>query len=105
MTTYDFIAPLWRWSDERSDGDGSWHFVTVPAAPSEQIREALVDPPRGFGSVRVAARAGATTWETSVFPDKRSGCYVLPMKRSVRIAEDLVPGDPVAVSLTVHDGT
>ena len=101
MVTYDFIAPLWRWADERGDGADSWHFVTVPAQVSEQIRDALVEPPRGFGSVRVTVRAGATSWQTSVFPDKRSGCYVLPVKRSVRRAEDLEPGDPLALRLSV----
>ena len=99
MATYDFTGPLWRWADERGDGADSWHFVTVSAEVSEQIREALVEPTRGFGSV------GATSWETSVFPDKRSGCYVLPMKRAVRRAEGLEPGDPVVVALTVRDGS
>ncbi len=52
----------------------------------------------------MAVRVGATSWETSVFPDKQTGCYVLPMKRAVRRAEDLEPGDPVVVALTVRDG-
>jgi hypothetical protein len=104
VATYDFTGLLWRWADERGDGADSWHFVTVPVEVSEQIRETLVEPPRGFGSVRVAVRVGATSWETSVFPDKQSGCYVLPMKRAVRRAEDLEPGDPVAVDLTLRDG-
>ena len=104
MTTYDFTAPLWRWSDEGDDA-GSWHFVTVPIEHSERIRDELVVPPRGFGSVRVAVRVGATAWETSVFPDSKSGCYVLPVRKAVRRAEDLEAGDPVPVSLTVRDDT
>ena len=104
MATYDFTGTLWRWADERGGGADSWHFVTVSAEVSEQIREALVEPPRGFGSVPVAVRVGATSWETSVFPDKQSGCYVLPVKRAVRRAEDLEPGDTVVVALTVRDG-
>ena len=103
MATYDFTGTLWRWADERGGGADSWHFVTVSVEVSEQIRDALVEPARGFGSVRVAVRVGATSWETSVFPDERAGCYVLPMKRAVRRAEDLEPGDPVAVTLTVRD--
>lgn len=52
-------------------------------------------PPRGFGSVRVEATVGGTTWRTSVFPDSRGGSYVLPVKRAVREAEDLDDGDQV----------
>ena len=48
---------------------------------------------------------GATAWETSVFPDSKSGCYVLPVRKAVRRAEDLEAGDPVPVSLTVRDDT
>jgi hypothetical protein len=102
VTTYDFTAPLWRWADEGTDA-GSWHFVTLPAEHSEQIRDELPAPPRGFGSVPVAVRVGVTAWETSVFPDSKSGCYVLPVKKAVRSAEGLEPGDPVPVSLTVRD--
>jgi hypothetical protein len=51
--------------------------------------------------VRVEVRLGATTWRTSVFPDKASGCFVLPIKRAVRAAHDLAPGDEVALELRV----
>lgn len=60
-------------------------------------------PPRGFGSVRVEATVGGTTWRTSVFPDSRGGSYVLPVKRAVREAEDLDDGDQVTVTLRPLD--
>ena len=56
--------------------------------------------PTAFGSVRVEASVGATTWRTSVFPDKVRG-YVLPVKAAVRRAEGLDVGDDVTVSLVV----
>ena len=64
-----------------------------------EVRARRVEPgPReGFGSVRVEARIGATTWRTSVFPDKRG--YVLPVKKAVRRAESLEVGDPARVTL------
>jgi hypothetical protein len=99
----EFEAPLWRWADERDGGGASWFFVTVPPEQSAAIREDPTVPPRGFGSVRVAVRVGGSSWETSVFPDTASGCYVLPVKKAVRTAEDLAPGDPVRVSLTVRE--
>jgi hypothetical protein len=76
----------------------SWYFVTVPGPVSEQIADES-GPRRGFGSVRVEATIGGTTWQTSVFPDSASGCYVLPVKRPVRVAEDLEEGVRCEVTL------
>ncbi len=56
---------------------------------------------RGFGSVRVEATIGKTSWKTSIFPDSRSGTYLLPLKASVRRAEDLVDGDEITFALSV----
>jgi hypothetical protein len=42
-----------------------------------------------------------TTWTTSVFPDARSGCYVLPVKKAVRRAEQVDEGDPLDLRLDV----
>lgn len=90
-----FTAELYRWSAQ-----DRWFFVKLSADASELVRE-RPRPPRGFGSVRVEAVVGATTWRTSVFPESASGRYVLPVKKSVRTSEDLVEGDPVEVRLTV----
>ena len=46
---------------------------------------------------------GTTRWSTSVFPDRKRGTYVLPLKKQVRIAERLVVGSPAKVSLVVLD--
>lgn len=95
---HTFTAPLWLWDARRQD---TWTFVTVPAEQSEAIAdEAAARGPRaGFGSVRVQARIGATQWQTSVFPDSASGCFVLPVKRAVREANGLRTGDEVTVHL------
>ena len=47
------------------------------------------------------ATIGSSTWSTSVFPDKASGSFVLPVKKVVRWAEDLEDGDAVDVVLRV----
>ena len=93
METFAFDAELWEW-----DAQGGWYFVTVPGPESDDIR-ILAGPPRGFGSVRVEATIGDTTWRTSVFPDSKSGCFVLPVKRAVRRAEGVDEGDTCRVSL------
>lgn len=97
MELLQFTAELWRWPSQEA-----WRFVTVPADLAEVIR-LTSGPPRGFGSVRVEATVGTTVWRTSVFPDSTAGTYVLPMKRAVREAEDLIDGDPVTVSLRLLD--
>jgi hypothetical protein len=93
----EFESELWL-----ADAADAWVFATVPAELSDDIR-ATSGPPRGFGSVRVEVTIGATTWRTSVFPDAKLGCFVLPLKKAVRKAEDLEVGEPVRIGLRVLD--
>lgn len=65
--------------------------MRLPAAASEQVREPTEGPRRGFGTVR--ATIGGSTWATSIFPESGSGCYVLPLRRAARTAEELDIGD------------
>ncbi len=95
----EFEGEVFRW-DARDDA--SWYFTSVPEELSADIQE-LPRPPRGFGSVRVKARVGGSEWATSIFPDKQSGTYVLPLKKKVRDAEQLEDGGPVTVRLEVLD--
>jgi hypothetical protein len=53
--------------------------------------------------VPVRVEAGSSSWETSIFPDAASGCFVLPIKKAVRVAEDVEEGDELTVTLTVRD--
>lgn len=91
-----FEAELWE-----HDGPGGWHFVTVPMPLTEDVRERAGEQARGFGSLRVRATVGATTWQTSVFPGREG--YVLPVKKPVRRTEDLLAGDLVPVTLVLVD--
>lgn len=88
-----FTAALWQWQ-----GDAPWHFVTLPPGVSDDVR-ARSGVRTGFGSVRVRVTVGATTWSTSVFPDKGTGCYLLPVRKDVRRSEGLEVGEPVEVVL------
>lgn len=96
----EFESDVFRW-DARDDS--SWFFTAVPPELSEDIRE-VPRPYRGFGSVRVRARIGGSEWATSIFPDSKSGSYVLPLKKAVRDAEGLSDGGTVVVRLEVLDG-
>lgn len=95
-----FDAELWVWDARRSE---TWTFVSVPAEASDDIRELTDGQRRGFGSVRVRATVGGSTWTTSVFPDSGRGCFVLPIKRAVRTAEGLHEGDKASVTIELID--
>lgn len=95
---HTFTADLWLWDARKAD---TWTFVTLPAEISAAVEDhADARGPRaGFGSVRVRVRIGTTTWHTSVFPDSATGCFVLPIKKSVRRANEIEAGDAVTIHL------
>jgi len=89
-----FTSKLWVWPGEGA----AWRFVTVPKADSEKLKR-TVRVKRGFGSIRVTAKIGTTSWRTSIFPDSKSGTYLLPVKASVRRAERLEDGESAAITI------
>ena len=97
MNSFTFTSPLWKYS-----GESAWHFLTLPLDVSARIKF-LQSGRRGFGSVRVLATLGKSTFETSVFPDSKSRCYLLPVKASVRKAEKIGHGDEVACLIELRD--
>ena len=72
--TWTFTAPLWRWNAKQESTDpGSWSFVTLPTDVAEDIRDVMVEPPRGFGSVKVAGRGGRGAVEHERVPRQGVG--------------------------------
>jgi hypothetical protein len=96
--TFEIGAPLWRYP-----GADGWHFVSLPVDVSAEITDMTAGARRGFGSVRVDVTVGATSWRTSIFPDSKTGTYLLPVKKAVRVAEHLEAGDEVRAQLQVAD--
>lgn len=100
--TITATLPLSRWQGEKA----VYHFVIFTGEEAEALAgHALMHRlelgrRRGFGSVKVAARIGETQWKTSVFPQNRQSEWVLLVSKKVLRAEDLAPGDPVAVEIT-----
>ena len=95
---YRFETAVWRHT-----GEAAWYFATLPGDVSDDIEARTVESRRGFGSVRVRVRVGATTWVTSVFPDTKAQAYVLPVKKQVRHAEGIGDGDTVRIELELLD--
>jgi hypothetical protein len=87
-TQYKFTANVWLYS-----GKAGWHFVSLPTDISGDIKREFGDRSRGWGSLPVEVSLGLTTWTTSIFPDKKAGTYLLPLKAEVRKKEVFKEGD------------
>jgi hypothetical protein len=93
---YRFDAEIWT-----SETTATWHFLSVPEEDADDIDERFGHRAAGFGSIRVEVTIGASTWQTSVFPDTKRATYVLPVKAAVRKAERLAAGSVAKVELRV----
>ena len=100
MNSFEFEAPLWIWNG----GSGtSWHFLTLPFDVTDEIDDLTTGKQGGFGSVRVKATIGRTSFTTSVFPSKEQKSFILPVKAQVRKAEALAAGTPCTVTVELID--
>ncbi|MFM5931954.1 MAG: DUF1905 domain-containing protein [Novosphingobium sp.] len=91
---------LWRWT---GGNGGAWHFISIDGEAGEALSATalmrrLEGLSRGFGSLKVRATIGDSTFATSVFPSSSEG-WMLPVKAAVRKAEGLGEGDAVEVVL------
>ena len=75
-----------------------WHFTGIPKKESEEIKK-VSKVKAGFGSIPVIATIGKTQWKTSIFPDKKSGTYLLPLKAQVRKKENIFSNDTVYLTI------
>lgn len=94
---YKVKSKVWLYPGENA----AWHFVSVPEKQSADIKKNFNAVKRGWGSLRVVVTLGKSKWKTSIFPDKRSGTYLLPLKAEVRKKEDIQHDDVVTFELDV----
>ena len=88
-TNFKFSAKVWIYPGMK----GAWHFLSVPKKESAQIKKIFGALAGGWGSLPVDATIGKTNWKTSIFPDKKSATYILPLKSEVRKKEKIAEGD------------
>jgi len=81
-------------------GPAPWFFVTVPAQQSRDIKAISGLVTYGWGVIPVSVRIGKTEYQTSLFP--KDGRYLVPIKASVRKAENLEKGDKVTIRLEIR---
>jgi hypothetical protein len=91
----NFDGKIWFWH-----GPSPFYFVTVPEEQSSNLKAISGLVTYGWGMIPVQARIGKTEWKTSLFP--KDGRYLVPIKDSVRNAENLEEGDQVALRLEVR---
>lgn len=94
--TYELSARVWVYQ-----GKAAWHFLTLPKDVAKDIDFYFSQEKRGWGSLPVTVVVGKTTWKTSIFPDKESGSYLLPLKAEVRKKEGIIVGNTLGLTLTL----
>lgn len=95
---YTCRAKIWLYPGETT----AWHFVTLPKDLGTTLKQTYAKNRRGFGSLPVTVTIGATTFDTSIFPDRHSGSYLLPLKASVRRKEELLLDDTITLSFLIR---
>lgn len=90
----EFEGKIWYWR-----GPAPWYFVTVPMAQSEDLEAISGFVTYGWGMIPATVRIGNTVWKTALWP--KDGGYIVPIKATVRNAENLDEGDQVTVFLEV----
>ena len=91
----EFTGIIWFWK-----GPAPWFFVTVPAEQSRDLKAISGLVTYGWGVIPVQVQIGQTKWQTSLFP--KDDLYLVPIKASVRKAENLEEGDNVTIRLEVR---
>ena len=93
---YELKARVWLYP-----GMAGWHFITIPEAIAEDIKRQFSDLKKGWGSIPVRVTINNTTWETSIFPDKKTQSYVLPLKAEIRKKENITLEDTITLLLEI----
>ena len=91
----EFDGQIWFWR-----GPAPFFFVTVPEEQSRGLKAISGSVTYGWGVIPVHVQIGNTEWKTSLFP--KDDLYIVPIKASVRKAENIEEGDEVTVRLEVR---
>jgi hypothetical protein len=94
--SFQFKAQIWRY-----DGAAAWHFVTLPSPLAITIREVFEDYKKGWGSIPVHATIKQLSWKTSIFPDKKSQSFLLPLKADIRKNLNIAAGDEIKLTIEI----
>lgn len=95
-SVYKIKSEVWLYP-----GMAGWHFLGVPKMQSAEIKEKYGARAKGWGSLPVEVTIRRTIWTTSIFPDNKSGTYLLPLKACARKKENIFARDKVFFSIKI----
>lgn len=87
---FEISGELFEWR-----GPSPFHFVRVSKSDSDSIKTEASILSYGWGVIPINGKVGNTNFTTSLIP--KDGQYLVPIKDSVRLTEELVLGDIVNV--------
>ncbi len=93
---YAVDAKVWLYP-----GMAGWHFVTIPQDISDDILRQFAHLHRGWGSLRVRVTLGNSSWDTSIFLDKKIGAYLLPLKAAIRKKEGVTVDQNISLVVEI----
>lgn len=93
---YRFTSAPWQYR-----GKGSWHFASLPADMSKEIRENLKSSEEGWGRLKAVAKIGSTAWKTAIWFDRKMKTYLLPLKAAIRQQEEVEAGKQITIEIWV----
>lgn len=94
---FEFINKIWLYNNQK----GSWNFITLPEVLSSEIKRLFSQTSRGFGSIKVEVDLGLSRWQTLIFPDSKTGCYLLPLKKTILDKNNLAAGQKTSVTIKI----
>ncbi|BCX04802.1 MAG: hypothetical protein KatS3mg053_2740 [Candidatus Roseilinea sp.] len=90
----EFSGRVFHWR-----GPAPHYFIAVPEHESQDLKAIQKAVTYGWGVIPARVRIGETAFTTSLFP--KDGRFLVPIKNSVRKAEQLREGDVVTIRLEV----
>ena len=82
-------------------GKAAWYFVTVPPEITADIDYFFSMQKKGWGSLPVTVTIRQTTWKTSIFPDKKTHSYLLPIKAEIRKEETIQENELISFTIEI----
>lgn len=98
MGNYRMTSEFWHVEEP-----GGWYFFTLPEQVALEMKMKYGDVSGSFGTLKVYVIIGETMWQTSLFYDTKRESYLLPVKATVRKAEQLMIGQVYELILTVGE--
>ena len=93
---YNFVGKVWQHSSPNG-----WHFISLPTAMSNEIRENLKWQEEGWGRLKAEAAIGNIQWETAIWFDTKHKTYLLPIKAEIRKKAIIVTGKDIEITIWI----